>query len=86
MPKTIRALRGQRTTITGLKSARLRVLADRIHALGSWPLFCLLRELDEGGDLLETINEYARRKPGGPAPWLCIGNAAGAVVAKLGSE
>ncbi len=43
--------------------ARLRRLAERIHALGPWPLFCLLRELDEGGDLHRVLEGYARIYP-----------------------
>jgi hypothetical protein len=42
-----------------ISEARLRHLAGRIHALGERPLFELLRELDRGADLLDTLEQYA---------------------------
>ena len=44
---------------TSLPPARLRQLAERVHALGPWPLFCALRELDDGGDLHRVLENYA---------------------------
>jgi hypothetical protein len=43
--------------------ARLRHLAARIHTLGPWPLFCLLRELSEGADLPDVLERYATLHP-----------------------
>jgi len=42
------------------RAARLQLLAGRIHDLGPRPLFEMLRELDQGADLAETIERYAR--------------------------
>jgi hypothetical protein len=40
--------------------ARLRQLAERIHALGPRPLFELLAELEDGAELQPTLEAYAR--------------------------
>jgi hypothetical protein len=50
------------THCTGpLPPAKLRQLAERVHALGPWRLFNLLRELQAGADLHDTIERYAAR-------------------------
>ena len=47
-------------TIASSIELRLRCLAPRLHDLGEGPLFYLLRELAAGGDLLTTVEAYAR--------------------------
>jgi hypothetical protein len=44
-------------------TARLRLLAARLHRLGERPLFELLRELDAGADLWARLERYARLDP-----------------------
>ena len=44
-------------------SARLRFLAQRIHRLGSRPLYELLRELVDGADPLPRPEAYAALAP-----------------------
>jgi hypothetical protein len=42
---------------------RLRHLARQIHELGERPLYELFRELEQGADLLPTLEAYARLAP-----------------------
>jgi hypothetical protein len=42
---------------------RLRHLTEQIHALGVWPLFELLREVEAGANLRERLEDYARLDP-----------------------
>ncbi len=42
---------------------RLRFLAARIHSLGPRPLYELLRELADGGDLEMILERYAQLAP-----------------------
>jgi hypothetical protein len=46
-----------------IPETRLRHLARQIHALGERPLFELLRELENGSPLGETLERYARLEP-----------------------
>jgi hypothetical protein len=63
MPKYLDAQIRQRTDCrrdcAPLPPARLRRMAEQIHALGPWPLFNLLRDVDEGRDLHTVIKSYA---------------------------
>jgi putative DNA primase/helicase len=43
--------------------ARLQMLAGKVHSLGPSPLYEMLRELNAGADLHETIERYARLAP-----------------------
>jgi hypothetical protein len=42
---------------------RIRCLAPRLHELGPNPLFHCLVDLARGGELLETLEQYARLPP-----------------------
>jgi hypothetical protein len=42
---------------------RLRHLTEQIHALGVWPLFDLLREIEARANLRERLEDYARLDP-----------------------
>ena len=46
--------------------ARLRLLAGRIHGLGTGPLYYLLRELVDGADPLPRLEAYGRLAPLAP--------------------
>lgn len=49
--------------MTAMTDARLRLLAGRIHSLGSWPLYHLLRELVDGADPQRRLEAYGRLAP-----------------------
>ena len=43
--------------------ARLRHLAQRLHSLGPRPIFELLKEIANGGDLWRRLERYAELDP-----------------------
>jgi hypothetical protein len=49
--------------VSAISDARLRLLAGRIHGLGSGPLYYLLRELVDGADLWPRLEAYGRLEP-----------------------
>ena len=49
--------------LTPQKSARLKHLAVKVHALGPRPLFELLRELEDGANLMARLERYAMLNP-----------------------
>lgn len=49
--------------LTPQKSARLKHLAAKVHALGPRPLFELFKELEKGADLLPRLERYAMLSP-----------------------
>jgi hypothetical protein len=51
---------------TTIPTARLRLLADRIHSLGPGPLFYLITELASGAEPLPRLEAYARLVPLAP--------------------
>ena len=46
-----------------VRDARLRRLARQVHGLGERPLFELFRELDDGAELWDALERYARVEP-----------------------
>jgi hypothetical protein len=49
--------------MTAQKTARLQHLAAKVHALGPRPLFEILRELEDGADLMARLERYAMLSP-----------------------